>query len=118
MIERLQRIATILRPLRPILLLLAAASAGLMGLSLIDNPLISSDQWLIPAIAAMLWSLTLFSMSFFFLDVPVVDSSMAWRVRLSRKMRRAALWVLGLLFVGLSFALLLLTYQLLRVYFM
>lgn len=118
MIERLQRIATILRPLRPILLLLATASAALMALSVIENPLIHSDQWLIPAMAAMLWSLTLFSMSFFFLDIPEVDPSMPWRVRLSRKMRRAALWVLGFLFVGLSLALLLLTYQLLRVYFM
>ena len=119
MIERLHRIATILSRVRPILILLAVTSAAVMLLSVIENPLISTYQWLIPAMSAMLWALTLFSLSYLFLNVPgQPDPSLNWRERLSRKIRRSALWVLGLVFVALSLALLVLTYQLLRVYFM
>ncbi|MEM7283691.1 MAG: hypothetical protein AAF438_18910 [Pseudomonadota bacterium] len=119
MIERLQRIATFLSRLRLLLVVFALGSIGVMILSVVDNPLMLTDEWLIPATTAMLWSLSLYSLSYLFLNVPSApDSSMGWRERMSTKIRRAGLWLLGLAFVGLSIMILLLSYQLLRVYFM
>ncbi|MCG8414037.1 MAG: hypothetical protein MI746_07445 [Pseudomonadales bacterium] len=119
MIERLQRIATVLSPARSILAALAILSIAVVILSVIENPWLQSDQWLIPGVAAALWCLVLYSLSYLFLDIPPQpDSAMNWRRRLSVRLRRFGLWILGAVFIGLSFALLALTYQLLRVFFM
>ena len=116
MIERLHHIARALRPLRGVLLILAGLSLAVVILSLVDNPWIVDDNWLMPGIAAMLWWLNLYSLSFLFLKAPpVVDEGVGWRQRLSRKIRRAAAWVAALLFLLLTVSLLILTYQLLRV---
>ncbi len=118
MIERLQKLAAALRHVRALLLLLAALSFAIVTLSLVDNPWIAEDIWLMPAVAALLWCLNLYSLSFLFLSVPAAtDEGLNWRQRLSRKIRRSAAWVAALLFLILTGALALLTYQLLRVAF-
>lgn len=116
MIERLQRIATFLHRFQSLLLLLAIAGFIVLVTSFFDNPWIDPDQWLIPSLAFTLWALVLFSLSSLFHAVPApADASMGWRERLSRRLRRGGLWILGLMFVLLSLSLLMLTYQLLRV---
>ena len=116
MIERLQRIATVLSRIRALLLLLAAISLCMMVLSMLENPWLNQDTWLIPASVALMWFLTLYSLSHLFLSVPApVEPDMGWRARLSRKLRRAVAWLAPLLFLMLTAALLVLTYQLLRV---
>lgn len=116
MIERLHRIATLLSRFRALLLLLAGGCLSLVVLSLIENPWLESETWLMPAIAAFLWLLLLYSLSFLFLNIPVPDEpGLSWDQRLSRRLRRGGLWVLGVMFLALSAAVLLLSYQLIRV---
>lgn len=118
MIERLQRIATVLSRFRGLLLLLAAVSLATAMLSLVDNPWLDQDSWLIPGITALMWFLVLYSLSFLFLSVPgPIESDMGWRQRLSRKLRRGVAWIAAALFLVLTLSLLILSYQLLRVFF-
>ena len=82
-----------------------------------DNPWITADTWLIPSLTAMLWTLVLYSLSFLFLSVPEkVRPQMKWRRRWSLTIRRTGKWLLAVLFLSLSAALLILSYQLLRVF--
>lgn len=118
MIERLQKMAVILSRLRGLLITLAILSFATVILSLVDNPWITEDVWLMPGLAAMLWWLNLYSLSFLFLSIPAATGEgLNWRQRLSRKIRRSAVWLAALLFLALTGALALLTYQLLRVAF-
>lgn len=119
MIERLQRIARIIQKLRWILFLLAAASAVLAFASVIDNPWLADDRWLMPGIVALCWALVLLSFGRLFESVPPeATRKMPWHRRLVRKMQRGLLWLLGLAMIGLTGAVLLLSWQLLRVWMM
>lgn len=98
-------------------MLLAAISLAAALLSLVENPWLDQDSWLIPGITALLWFLMLYSLSYLFLSVPSApDPEMGWRQRLSSKLRRGLSWIAGVLFLALTLALLLLSYQLLRVF--
>jgi hypothetical protein len=115
MIERLQAIATFLSHFRLLLMGLGMGFLGIFVLSLFDSGLLPGDDWLIPALVGLCWSLTLYSLSTLFSEVPPpADSGSAWRVRLSVTVRRGLLWLLALLMIVLSIALLILSYQLLR----
>jgi len=119
MIERLQRIATTLRRFRLLILVLGIVSAGVFSLSLFQNPWLDGDVWLIPSLVALCWSLTLLSLTLLFINIPPrAEKSDGWRKRLSVFIRRGLLWDLALLFVILSLTVLLLSYQLLRTWFM
>lgn len=119
MIERLHRIATLLSRYRPALLVLAALGFLLVLGSLVDNPWLDSDEWLMPALALFLWMLLLYSLSWLFLRIPGPEQpGMSWRQRITLKLRRATLWVAAALFLALSAAVLFLSYQLLRVTFL
>ena len=52
------------------------------------------------------------------LHPPEATRKMAWHRRLVRKMQRGLLWLLGLAMIGLTGAVLLLSWQLLRVWMM
>lgn len=118
MIDRLQEIASALSRFRGVLLMLAALSFVVAVLSLIENPWLAEDAWLMPSVAALLWWLNLYSLSFLFLSVPAATrEGLSWRQRMSRKLRRGVAWAAALLFLFLTAALVLLTYQLLRVAF-
>ena len=119
MIERLQRIARIVQKLRWMLFLLVPASAALVLASVIVNPWLADDRWLMPGIVALCWSLTLLSFGRMFESVPPeATREMPWHRRLVRKMQRGLLWLLGLAMIGLTGAVLLLSWQLLRVWMM
>ena len=117
MIERLQRIARNIQRLRWILFLLAPASAVLVLASVIDNPWLSDDRWMMPGVVALCWSLVLLSVGRLFESVPPpATREMSWFRRLKRSMERGLLWLLGAAMLGLTGAVLLLSWQLLRVW--
>lgn len=119
MIERLQRIAGVIQQLRWILVLLAAASAVLASASVIDNPWLADDRWLMPGVVALCWALVLLSFGRLFESVPPEPTrEMPWLRRLARKMQRGLLWLLGVAMIALTGAVLLLSWQLLRVWMM
>ena len=119
MIERLQKFAKVLSRVRTLLLLLAMGSGALVVLSLIDNPWLPDDRWLMLSFMSGLWFLVLYSLSQLFLHVPPpVESADYWYQRFSLRLRRGGLWLLGVMFLLLSAALIVLSYQLLRVSFM
>ena len=117
MIERLQRIARIIQKLRWILFLLVPASVVVVLGSVVSNPWLADDRWLMPGVVVLCWSLTLLSIGRLFESVPPAASRrMPWLRRIARRMHRALLWLLGLLMIGLTGAVLLLSWQLLRVW--
>lgn len=119
MIERLQRIATILHRFRALITFLGFTSFGVFSISMLNNPWIDGNVWLIPSLLLLCWSLALFSLLSLFQRIPdKVDKTSPWRKRLSNSFRRGAYWLAGAAFVALSSALLMLTYQLLRAWAM
>ena len=119
MIERLQKFAKVLSRIRYILLLLAGACAVLVLLSLIDNPWLCDDRWLLHSFTGFLWLLMLYILSQVFPELPPpVESAGHWRQRLSYRLHRGMMWLMAILFLSLSVSLILLSYQLLRVSFM
>lgn len=119
MIERLHRIAKVLSRIRGLLLILAGVCGIGVVLSLVENPWLADDSWLLFSFMGCLWFLVLYSLSQLFLHVPPpVATATSWHQRLSLRIRRGGVWVLGAAFLLLSLALLVLSYQLLRVSFM
>ena len=119
MIERLQRIATILHRFRALITFLGITSLGVFSLSMFNNPWIDGNVWLIPSLLLLCWSLALFTLLSLFQRIPdKVDKTSPWRKRLSNSFRRGAYGLAGAAFVALSSALLMLTYQLLRAWSM
>jgi hypothetical protein len=117
MIERLLRIATILATFRLAIFILAGFSLLVLVLSVLDNPLLDNDTLLMPAILGFCWALMLYSTAELFQGIPGKASSEAtFRRRMAVRVRRGILWVLGILTLASTAALLVLTYQLLRVW--
>ena len=87
-------------------------------LSLIDNPWLSDDRWLLYSFMGFLWVLMLYTVSQVFARLPPpVESAENWRQRLSYDCA-GMMWLMAMLFLSLSVSLILLSYQLLRVSFM
>tara|TARA_R110002073_G_scaffold185518_2_gene344073 strand:- start:919 stop:1275 length:357 start_codon:yes stop_codon:yes gene_type:complete len=117
MIERLQRIATILARFRLPIFVLAGFSLIVLVLSVVENPWLSSDDLLMPSILGFCWSLMLYSTSELFQAVPGnVGTEATFRRRFSVRIRRSLYWFMGILSVCSTAALLVLSYQLLRVW--
>ena len=117
MIERLQAIATFLSRFTPFISLLALFFVGVFLTSLFEVGGMTTDDQLIPAIVGFCWSATLLSFANLFISAPVkLERKASLRVRLSFKVRRGLLWGLGLLMISLTFALMLMTFRLLRVW--
>lgn len=116
MIERLQVIATHLLPFRLLLGLVAMLAFTVLMLSLLENPWLSDDALLIPAILCFTWSVTLLSLSGLFIhipDKPAPGSSL--QARLSYRFRSGVLGLLALMTLALCAAMVILTFELLRV---
>lgn len=89
----------------------------MLVLSVLDNPWLSSDGLLMPAILGFCWALMLYSTGEIFQTLPgKASAETTFRRRLLARLRRLIYWVLGLLTVFSSLALLVLSYQLLRVW--
>lgn len=116
MIERLQVIATHLLPFRLLLGIIAVLSFGVLLLSLVEDPWLADDALLIPSILCLSWSVTLLSFSGLFAHIPPnPEVGSGWRARLSYRLRTSVLSLLALMMVALCGAVLLLTFELLRV---
>ena len=117
MIERLQRIATILARFRLPIFVLGGFSLVVLVLSVLDNPLLDNDTLLMPTILGFSWALMLYSTGELFQAIPGKASSEAtFRRRMAVRVRRGILWVLGILTIASTSALLVLSYQILRVW--
>lgn len=117
MIERLQRIATILARFRLPIFILAGFSLLVLILSVLDNPLLDDDTLLMPAILGFCWALMLYSTAELFQAVPDrADAEEALRRRIQVRIRRGILWILAVLTLVSSAALFVLSYQILRVW--
>lgn len=117
MIERLQRIATILARFRLPIFVLAGFSLLVLVLSVLDNALLDNDTLLMPAILGFCWALMLYSTGELFQAIPEnVGSEATFRRRMAVRVRRGLLWILGILTIASAAALLILSYQLMRVW--
>jgi hypothetical protein len=114
MIERLQLIASFLHRLR--LLIMGAGLVFLLafGLSLFELGGFNATDHLIPSLVGFIWTVTLFSCTRLFLQVPALPAAgSGFRIRWGIKLRRGLLWLLGILMISLTSALLILSYKLL-----
>ena len=117
MIERLQRIATVLARFRLSLFVLAGFSLVVLVLSVLDNPLLDNDRLLMPAILGFCWALMLYSTGELFQEIPgKAGNEATFRRRMGVRVRRGILWVLGILTIAGAAGLLILSYQLTRVW--
>ena len=119
MIKRLERIASILRKVRFLIIIIGAASLFLLLVSYLGSPSIESETWSIPSLLVFGWSLALYCLQELFIDVPEkLDKTEPWRSRFSNTMRRLGFRLLGVAVLSLTAALVILSYQLMRTWYM
>lgn len=118
MIERLQRIASFLARLRPLILLLGLGFVGLFVVSLFGLGGVRNDALMMPAIAGFCWAALLLSVSHLFATVPERPTPQhRFGQRLLLRLRRAAVIFIALVMAVLTVTVLLLSYQMLRLFF-
>ena len=116
MIERLQLIASFLARHQGLILLLLVAFAALFTYSLFQFRG-DGDSLMMPALAC--WALTLLAYARLFAQIPEKpDKQHGFLRRQSLRLRRAAMHVLALMLILVGLAVLVLSYQLLRTWFM
>ena len=119
MIERFKRIATILQRIRPVIIFCLTFSLFLMLFSVLQSSLLSFELWLIPSFLAFCWFLALFSFGEIFSFVPELSTKQtSWSKRLLNSMHRTWYRSLGAFSVCVFIALIILSYQLLRQWYM
>ena len=119
MIERFKRIATILKRIRPVIIFCLTSSLFLMLFSVLQSSLLSFELWLIPSFLAFCWFLALFSFGEIFSFVPELSTRQAsWSKRLLNSMHRTWYRSLGGVSVCVFIALIILSYQLLRQWYL
>lgn len=117
MIERLQRIASLLSRLRLPILLLTLLFAGLFVVDLYRQD--SADSALmLPALVGFFWSALLYSYAHLFAQLPdrPRPEHGFWQ-RLNLRFRRLLMTIMALLMFVLTLAVVVLSYQLLRTHF-
>jgi len=115
MIERLQRIAGFLSRLRALIVSLALAFLALFTAALFELAGIRYDDFLVPSLIGFCWAVTLLSFAGLFARVPArPDSGTGFLRRLRVRAQRGMFWLLALLMLGLTAALLMFSSQLLR----
>ena len=119
MIERFKRIATILKRILPVIIFCLTSSFFLMLFSVLQSSLLSFELWLIPSFLAFCWFLALFSFGEIFSFVPELSTKQtSWSKRLLNSMHRTWYRSLGAVSVCVFIALIILSYQLLRQWYM
>lgn len=118
MIERLQRIASLLLRLRLLFVILGVLFAGLFVYSLFQFQG-DSGSYMLPAIAGFCWAMLLLSFAHLFAELPASPSDQdGMLTRWSSKLRRSLMTGMALVMLGLTGAVLLLSWQLIRTWFM
>lgn len=118
MIERLQRIASLLMRLQPLIILLGLIFLAMFAYSLLQFEG-DRNSTMLPAIAGFCWAILLFAFARLFSRVPERPQASHgfWR-RLNLRFRRGLMTVMAFFMLVLTLAVLLLSYQLLRTNFM
>ena len=119
MIERFKRIATILRGIRSVIICGLAISFLIILVSFFKDSWLSFEFWLIPSFLAFCWFLVLFSFGEIFSFVPELSTKQtSWSKRLFNSVHRTWYRSLGVFSVGVFIALIILSYQLLRQWYL
>jgi len=119
MIERFKRIATILRRIRPVIICGLATSFLIILVSFFKDSWLSFEFWLIPSFLAFCWFLVLFSFGEIFSFVPELSTKQtSWSKRLFNSVHRTWYRSLGIFSVCVFIALIILSYQLLRQWYL
>ena len=119
MIERLQVVAGFLAYFRYLFVVLGLFFLALFLLSLFETRWLAGDGMLIPSIIGFCWVTTLYSFATLFANVPAKPvAPVGIRVRFSIWLRRSGLWLIAVLMLSLSLAVLVLSFELLRTWSM
>lgn len=117
MIERLQRIASFLARIRLLILGLGLGFLGLFVASLFSAAGVGNDALMMPAIAGFCWAGLLLSYSLLFAELPEQPGPQhGFLRRISLRLRRALMSLLALLMLGLTGVVVVLSYQMLRLF--
>lgn len=119
MLERLQVVAGFLAYFRYLFVVLGLFFLALFLLSLFETRWLVGDGMLIPSIIGFCWVTTLYSFATLFANVPAKPvAPVGIRVRFSIWLRRSGLWLIAVLMLSLSLAVLVLSFELLRTWSM
>lgn len=117
MIDKLQGIAKAIQILR-----LPSIAVGLISLaSMVAIIFISksheSDRFLIPSIVVLLWAISTYTFIVTFHSVPKkVNKSMKFFSKLKRNINRSWYWFIGVVFVGTTIAVMVLTFRMVSIW--
>ena len=116
MLERLRQLAVRLRPGRtPALLLTLFCLAGLAFILLVTPQ--AGDRFLIPLLALLLWSSSAYALITTFHTIPSQTTADAGLLqRIQRRLHRAWYWLLALVFLAATVAVLLLSFRLISIW--
>ena len=111
MLEKLQKVSGLLRPLTPLAVLLGLAGLGLFAWSAVTS---DGDGYLIPGLLAALWGAWLFTLITGFRSVPPpAGGQERFAARFRTRLARAGYGLLAWIVVGAGLAALFMTYRLL-----
>lgn len=117
MIDKFQQMAQALQFLRLPAVVLGGASLVFVGsiIFVVDSP--TGERFLIPGIVSLLWALSVYAFIETFRVIPArADKSLGFFGRLKRKLSRGWYWLIGIIFVATSAAVLFVSYRLLFVW--
>jgi fatty acid desaturase len=113
MLDRLHTFASRLRWLRPLSVLLGLISFFAAIFLLVQPDEMTTEAWFIPSLLVFCWTVLLYSFLSLFQVIPKrAGRDRPWRKRFMTGMVRAILYGLGLALLGLSIALVLMSYRL------
>ncbi|MEX0619611.1 MAG: hypothetical protein WDZ76_12220 [Pseudohongiellaceae bacterium] len=113
MIERLQKFATRILWLRPVILVVAVASMATVVWSLVRPDVGAGDRLIIPGIVLFSWSAMYLCVTGLFSSVPAKpDQRTRWVDRLAIGVKRGLFRILAWCFLLLTLVLLVISYQL------
>lgn len=118
MIDQLQRIAQSIRVLKlpAILVGLGSLTTAVFALFASVSPT-ETNKFLIPSVVALLWALSTYAFIETFQSIPEkADKTLSYFGRLKRRLSRGWYWLVGVIFIGTSLAVLFVSYRLLFVW--
>ena len=117
MIDRLAKISSRLYWLKPIGFIFSSGFLLLFGYSVLFRSAGEMDVYLIPSILGTLWSLLLISIIYIFPNVPSVPSAdVNYIDKVKIRLKRSLYYLMGLIFLVLSIAIILLSLKMLGIW--
>lgn len=119
MLEKLAALSRKLRWARPVTVIAGLVCCALFIASIFGWANLQTDSYLIPSLLGMAWSALCFAMITLFPHVPAAPANnTAFFSKAKVRLQRGLFYLLGLLFLLLSAAMLALSYQLIRIWSM